>query len=635
MADNKKRSFSSVAWRQHSDDIEKAVSKYIDENWQQLDLQAHRVKNPDEAYLEDCRFHRLIPYDVPGDMVRFDVVVIAGIMIFETSHSQAIEGEVDKWFRVSCEAELNNGLHGFRILDIDEYDFRENNPRGILTDSLVPYIKTEQLEQTAEAILKQYYPQALEKPVPVDVRVFAENMGLAIEEARLSKTGTIFGVMIFTNCTVDYYDYDIRRFDLLEVERKTILVDPEVFFLRSLGSWNNTVIHECVHWEKHRKVFELERMYNENARMIRCQVAEKETDEQKRSDTEWMEWHANTLAPRILMPRNPFKQKAAELIALYKKEWSTDKTADVISAVIDELHDFFGVSMQAAKIRMIDVGYTEAIGTYEYVDDRYIPAHSFKDGAIGKNQTYSVPVIDSIIAYAVNPDFQRMMDSGNFVYVDSHFCINDPKYVVQNDFGIIEMTEYATQNMDECCLSFDRTTRANKSFGVHGYTECVLFQHAVSKTVNDFNYNHTDHNKDVEARAAAIRAEHEEVKEAAKVLATLPPTFHESLVVLIKWRKMTNEDLAEKALLSSKTIQRLRATPDHNCDLDTAVAICFGLQLHPHISDNLIEKAGHKLKVGEKGVTYAHLLATRYKGTIHEVNEYLEVAGYPPLSGKE
>ena len=98
---------------------------------------------------------------------------------------------------------------------------------------------------------------------------------------------------------------------------------------------------------------------------------------------------------------------------------------------------------------------------------------------------------------------------------------------------------------------------------------------------------------------------------------------------------MTNERLAELSLLSSKTIQRLRADPDHNCDLDTAAALCFGLQLHPHISEYLIEKAGHKLKVGQKGVTYAHLLATRYKCSIHEVNEYLEIAGYPPLSGKE
>lgn len=34
---------------------------------------------------------------------------------------------------------------------------------------------------------------------------------------------------------------------------------------RNLGSTYNTIIHECVHWHRHRKAFELERLYNEEA----------------------------------------------------------------------------------------------------------------------------------------------------------------------------------------------------------------------------------------------------------------------------------------------------------------------------------------------------------------------------------
>jgi hypothetical protein len=184
--ENRKRSFSAVAWKKYHDDIHQAISAYIDDNWQRLDLQAHRVENPDETYLENLHFHRLIPYDAPGDIVKFDVVVTAEIAIFETSHSQAMEGETEKWFRVSCEAELNNGLQDFRIIDIDEYNHQENKQRGLLSDTLVPIIYTDELEQAAEAILKHYYPQALESPIPVDVRVFAENMGLTIKHNRFT-----------------------------------------------------------------------------------------------------------------------------------------------------------------------------------------------------------------------------------------------------------------------------------------------------------------------------------------------------------------------------------------------------------------------------------------------------------------
>ena len=631
-----KRSFQAVAWRKYSGDIEKAVSQYIDDNWQVLDLQSHRVKNPDEANLAHLSLHRIIAYDTPGDIIEFDAVVIADLEIYETSHSQAIDGEAEQWFRVSCTAKLDDGFNDFRITGIDIYDSHEKDPRGKLTDSLVPVISKSQLEKTAEDILRQYYPEALSAPIPVNVRRFAERVGLTVQEAHLSKSCTVFGMMIFNDCTIEYYDIDAQRFETAEVERRTILVDPEVYFLRTLGSWNNSIVHEGVHWIKHRKALELERLYNADVRMIRCQVSGKEhTDEEKRSDTDWMEWHANALAPRILMPRKPYKDKAEELIAWYGHDLRTDNIADVLPGVIAELADYFGVSKQAAKIRMIDVGYTEAVGVFEYVDNRYVPHHSFGDSIIGSKQTFSVPVVDSVIQYAVNPDFQRIMDSGNFVYIDTHYCINDPKYVVANEYGILEMTEYAVKHMDECCLTFDRTTRSNANYGVQRYTECVLFKDAVSQTVNEFEYSHTDHNKAVEARAAAILAEQREVKDAAAILAKLPAAFHTSLVVLMDWRGITVEQLAEKSLVEPKTIQRMRNTPDYNCKLETLIALCIGLQLPPYISTPLLGKAGHTIRLGEQGITYAHLLTNSYKSSIHEVNEHLEIAGFPRLSGKE
>jgi DNA-binding Xre family transcriptional regulator len=273
-------------------------------------------------------------------------------------------------------------------------------------------------------------------------------------------------------------------------------------------------------------------------------------------------------------------------------------------------------------VHTLDIGYAEAIGIFEYVDDRYVPSHSFGGGVIGKNQTFSVPAVDSIVQYAFDTDFKRIIDSGNFVYIDAHYCINDPKYMAQNEFGILEMTDYALNHMDECCLVFDRTMRPNTEYGARRYTECALFQNAVSQNLPDFKYNHTENNKEVEARAAAMRAELSEVKEAAQIKSQLPGSFGGSLVMLIKWRKLTNEQLAEKSWLSSKTIQRMRNEPDHKWDLETIAKVCLGLQLPPGISSDLIEKAGLSTKGGEKGFTYSHLLATQYKCTIFEFNEY-------------
>ena len=40
--------------------------------------------------------------------------------------------------------------------------------------------------------------------------------------------------------------------------------------------------------------------------------------------------------------------------------------------VIDELAELFDVSRQAAKVRLIDLGYSKAEGAYPFVDGQYI-----------------------------------------------------------------------------------------------------------------------------------------------------------------------------------------------------------------------------------------------------------------------
>jgi hypothetical protein len=78
--------------------------------------------------------------------------------------------------------------------------------------------------------------------------------------------------------------------------------DPKMFLLRNLGCVNNTIIHECIHWEKHRKVFMLEKLYNSDASNISCEVVGGAASAVARTAAEQMEKQANQLTPRIQMP---------------------------------------------------------------------------------------------------------------------------------------------------------------------------------------------------------------------------------------------------------------------------------------------------------------------------------------------
>ena len=532
----------------------------------------------------------------------------------------------------------DDGFSDFRIINVDdEYDHTVNNSQDRLDDNLVPLISTADMERHAEEILDHVYPEALRKPLRVNVERFADRLGLKIVRKHLSRNGSIFGQMIFHPTSVDFYDLDKKAFDTYEAEAGTIFADDEIFFLRNLGSWNNTIIHECVHWLKHRNHIELKRAGGGDVSRIACQVTEvpPDTDKRKRTDLEWMEWHANALAPRILMPKRPFKQKADELIVWYKQQNGKDRLADVLPAVIRDLSDFFEVSVMSARIRMMDVGFAEAVGAMEYVDGQYVPTHSFRQGALGENQTFTIPMKEGLIESAANPVLADVIKSGDFVFVDGHYVINAPQYVAVNDYGILEMTDYALANMDECCLSFERSTRTNPDYNIRFYTECILYQSATSKTITGYQYKQTDNDKDVVARAAAIRAEMEDVKEAAKKAAELPGSFGKSLAMLMKWRKITVEKLGEKSLLDPKMIQRMRTDDTIQWGLSKVAALCIGLQLPPALSYILIDKAGIKIRPGEEQFIFTQILTTRYKSTIHECNELLALVGYPPKSGIE
>ena len=85
------------------------------------------------------------------------------------------------------------------------------------------------------------------------------------------------------------------------------------------------------------------------------------TDEQR------MEWQANSLAPRILMPLATFKMKVAEVYSKYRiTEEKDTQNPLLMDLVAEELATFYAVSKQSVFIRMQEVGFTEAKAISQY-----------------------------------------------------------------------------------------------------------------------------------------------------------------------------------------------------------------------------------------------------------------------------
>lgn len=497
-----------------------------------------------------------------------------------------------------------------------------------MDDALVPVIQHDQLEAIATDFLQRYYPEALKEPMDVSPDTLAKRMGLKVTLRHITEDCSVFGLIHFIAGEAEYFDKDAWRTVTAAVDRGEIFVDPDVFFLRNLGSVNNTIIHECVHWDKHRKAFELERLYNAEATRIKCRVEGGLKDNNTRLATEFMEWQANALTPRIQMSYTQTKVKAYELIQKYKHLLQTDVIVDVMEAVIDELAAFFGVSRAAAKIRLVDLGFEEAIGTFTYIDGRYVRPHGFKKGALDRKQTFSLALADALAQATLNMDLRMKIQSGNFLYVDSRFVVNHPKYISADADGTPYISEYARLHTDECCLVFDLNIKTGSRYGKDYYTECVLCRDASSDIVFEARFNN-DKSGGASQIAESLKAYTTEISD---VMEGLPNSFCGTLQVLMKWRGVTNEVLAEAAGVSAKTIQRLRNDGDNDTSLETIIAVCIGMKLPPTASYYLIDKSNFSLNQTPKHQVYRFLLNGCYTYSIDDCNAILIAQDFEPLS---
>lgn len=626
-------SFSDVIYDRFYDELHNALSAHIEDNPASCGFRTRLVSDPQEVELQDYHIKFTDVTGTVSDELAFDVIVEAEAEIAETHHGERISDSTEQWYRISCSCDISNGIKNLRISDIKVYYRGKGQPKfGRLSDYLVPIIRKEELDMVAEQFLRQYYPEALLQPTPVNTSELARRMGLTIRAERITKSASVFGQVFFADCMVPVYDPEKDAYQDIAIEEGTMLVDPEVFFMRVIGSFNNTIVHECVHWGLHRRFFELEKLYEPEAKAIVCHVYEGTKPEKDRSPYEWMEWQASHLAPRILMPAKQTRAKVEELL----KAFGHLSPQECMAAAVSGIADFFAVSKQSAKIRLIDLGYSDAIGVFNYVDDRYVDHHAATK-TMKPGQTFIISAEDAAVQYTFNPVFKEMLSSGRYVYASPYFCVNAPKYVERDAFsGTLHLTEYARSHMDECCLSFDLSYKRNNNYGVKHYTECALFRDAVEASIPQTAYSHSQANAAVDSRAINSPELKKRIAQIASIQRTLPSSFEDTLIAHMTRLQLTNEELAARCGISEKTVQRFRQPNRGRPTMQTAVALCVGLRLHPILGRDLLAKAGITFRPGsEEDVSYALVVDTMTEMHIYEVNETLRSLNVKPLSKDE
>jgi len=227
--------------------------------------------------------------------------------------------------------------------------------------SLVPHMFKSQFDDKATDFLRENCPEALSHPMPVPIEQIAkEKLHLDIKELHLTEDLSILGQMCFTDGLVEIYDPDEDEYREILVKAGTMIIDPDTYLKRNLGTKRNTIAHECVHWIYHRRYYQAISVIEKDLAVAhRCPVEIKdEKFNEKWTDEDWMEWQANGIAPRILIP----KQTVEEAYDMIKKQ--SEQNAFVSAGllpqnkwIVEQFAGFYQVSKQSAVIRLQELGY--------------------------------------------------------------------------------------------------------------------------------------------------------------------------------------------------------------------------------------------------------------------------------------
>ena len=612
-------------------DFFSAVNGYVKKYYRGLGI---NFKYAEDVNLVDFDIIYIRVQSKPAMQIALEVIVSAEIEYPKYYMKNYESTSIEKWFSITCTGDISKELNDFYITSVKQYNGKRKF-NSALSNDLVPYIKAEEYDDVASKILSYLgYTKNITEPTKLNVYEVANRAGLKVINKSITKDLSVFGELVLEDATLDFYDIQKDKYVRENVTGNTIVCDERALFEFNKGNINNTIIHEIIHWALHRKAFYLQKLFDKEIKKISCRILGSKIKEEIEEDKKWMERQANSITPRILMPKKAFVKKADELIKKQMYEKGTSLMVDVIQDVIDELAEFFNVSKISAKLRLIETGYDIAMSAYVYSDGKYVLPHDFKKGALKRNQTYTLSAQDAAINIRINKEIHDAFIAGKLKYVDSHICINNPKYIKKGIDGKETLTSYARLNMHECCLVFDVAVRAGIDFGTSYETLCVFCRESGSSLKYDITYSRDGSKEAFDSLNSMAEVFKDEMWDIYK---NLSPNFSEALKQLRAWRGYTQSYLAEKALISEKTIRRLENTENATTDVETIVAICIGLALPPMLANKFILTTGYNLQINnDKYIAYNFLIQHSSGKNIHECNEMLQKSfGLPPLTGKE
>lgn len=216
------------------------------------------------------------------------------------------------------------------------------------------------IDRIADQALQEFFPENLEYAVPLNTDRFFDKLGLMVKHEFLGLPdhmilgATIMGdVEEIPGCDI------LFRPVVFEECYGTVLINSSLCCTAQEHRKRYTEAHEISHWLLHRPYFERLSQTSQPCH-VACRVVER-YQPKLRTENDWLEWQADSLAAALLMPRDTFygfAKAAIKAAGVYRgyliEGQSSDRAA--YKEAIRPITKRYLVSNRAAQIRMIELG---------------------------------------------------------------------------------------------------------------------------------------------------------------------------------------------------------------------------------------------------------------------------------------
>ena len=488
---------------------------------------------------------------------------------------------------------------------------------------LVPVLRRDEIDKYSEQIWDQVFPEAAKEPKLRRANDLAVKLGLSIRYLHLYNQNHIRSVIFFRDSTVltqALHQSGVREAPPpieCDVGANTIILNSN---LEEGCDHDLDIYHECIHYEWHYLFYRLQDMYNNDMKQIKMIKRTLIKERDIANPVEFMEHQARYGSYGVMMPitfmHNTISARYKEVLETKREDGTFDHDGRRYDSIARGIASDYSLSKARVRARMLQLGYSAAKGALNYVDGRYITPFAFSEieNARG-NETYVIDRKSVMDLYKKDKEFQQIMQTGHFAYVDGHVVHCDSANIIR-DFGGSRLSGWANAHIDRVSLRFSRVYSGN-----HTCTYTFGKMNSEEALKNSFKF--------LDLNGSMTLREAENAK--TQMMEEMPMSFHGALSYIMKGR-VTVDELVDRIPISRRTLMRLRTEEKKKYSLDQIIAICIGLNLPSWLSQILLEKAGLSVKrFGPYGY-YGTILDCFYMDTINEVQKFLTDNGYDPLN---